>query len=87
MSGTIGTSRAVSRWLQSSGTREVPPPSAILPTITRHRKYTLAHEIERHIAFVHEMEDGNDRLVALPSIFVEHYLAYGILCCRVLGQL
>jgi hypothetical protein len=44
--------------------------------LTRHTKYTLTHEIERHIAFIHEMEDGNDRLVALPSLFVEHYLAY-----------
>jgi hypothetical protein len=52
----------------------LPPPA--LPLLTRHTKYTLSHEIERHITFCSQTRNGDERQVALPPIFVEHYLAY-----------
>jgi hypothetical protein len=51
----------------------LPPPA--LPLLTRHTKYTVAHEIERHIEFV-AGKNGNLRSVALPPIFVEHWIEY-----------
>jgi hypothetical protein len=52
----------------------LPPPQ--LPLLTRHTKHTLAHQIERHIVFVSNLEKESERAVALPPVFVEHYLAY-----------
>jgi hypothetical protein len=52
----------------------LPPPA--LPLITKHTKHTLAHEIERYIEFRNEAVKGGVRAVALPPVFVEHYLAY-----------
>lgn len=52
-------------------TSRLPAPS--LPLITEHDKYSLAHEIERHIEFFAEDKDGNTRPVALAPVFVEHF--------------
>ncbi|MGI4793464.1 MAG: hypothetical protein ACRYG8_05130 [Janthinobacterium lividum] len=51
----------------------LPPPA--LPLLTKHDRYSLAHEIERHIEFFVENEDG-DRPVALSGGFVDHFMAY-----------
>jgi hypothetical protein len=53
-------------------TSRLPPPS--LPLITAHDRFSLAHEIERHIEFGTEDKDGDTRPVALPGCFVDHYL-------------
>jgi hypothetical protein len=53
--------------------RLAPPPEQLL--ITRHDRFSLAHEIERHIEFVLETEQG-PRSRALPRVFVDHYLNY-----------
>ncbi len=52
----------------------LPPPS--LPLLTRHDRYSLAHEIEQHIEFTAETEAGGSRSVALPPTFVDHFIAY-----------
>jgi hypothetical protein len=52
----------------------LPPP--MMPLLTRHDRYSLAHEIEHHIEFVVESEIGETRAVALPGTFVEHFMAY-----------
>jgi len=52
----------------------LPPP--VLPLLTRHDRYSLAHEIEQHIQFTTETEAGGFRPVALPPTFVDHFIAY-----------
>ena len=52
----------------------LPPPT--LPLVTRHDRYSLAHEIERHIEFTVEGQSGDSRSVALPPTFVDHYIAF-----------
>jgi len=51
-------------------------PAPVLPLLTRHDRYSLAHEIERHIEFTAETEAGGFRSVALPPTFVDHFIAY-----------
>ncbi len=51
-------------------------PAPVLPLITRHDRYTLAHVVERHIEFVQTSETEGDRAVALPPVFVDHFAAY-----------
>jgi len=58
---------------EATGTR-LPPPE--LPLLSRHDKYSLSHEIERHVAFEMQTEKDGARPVALPPAFVEHYLQY-----------
>ena len=50
-------------------------PAPVLPLLTAHDRYTLAHEIETHLEFVETTEAG-DRSVALPGTFVDHFMAY-----------
>lgn len=50
-------------------------PSPTFPLITPHDRYTLGHEIERHIEFFSETAKG-DVSVALPQVFVDHYAPY-----------
>ena len=54
---------------EGSDTR-LPPPE--LPLLTPHDKFSLGHRIERHVEYVGE----DDRSVALPQVFVDHYLNY-----------
>jgi hypothetical protein len=51
------------------------PPQRLL---VDHNRYTLAHEIETHVAYEIDEEDEEDehRIVALPMSFVEHYLRF-----------
>ena len=51
-------------------------PAPVLPLLTRHDRYSLAHEIEKHIEFTAESNAGPTRSVALPGTFVEHFMAY-----------
>jgi hypothetical protein len=51
----------------------LPPPE--LPLLTKHDRYSLAHEIERHVEFTEETDKG-PRPVALQSSFVDHFIAY-----------
>jgi hypothetical protein len=51
----------------------LPPPA--LPLLTQHNKHTLVHEIERYVEFTRETDSGI-RAVALPPVFIEHYLEY-----------
>lgn len=51
----------------------LPPPE--LPLITPHDKYSLAHLIERHVAFTRTTAKTT-KSVALPPVFVEHYERY-----------
>jgi len=51
----------------------LPPPE--LPLLTPHDRFSLAHEIERFIEFTTETK-ADVRSVALPPVFVEHYLGY-----------
>ncbi len=51
-------------------------PAPVLPLLTRHDRYSLAHEIEKHIEFTAETDNGATRPVALPGTFVEHYSAF-----------
>jgi len=50
-------------------------PAPVLPLLTKHDRYTLSHEIERHVEFTQETE--NDvRAVSLPIPFIDHFVAY-----------
>ena len=51
-------------------------PAPILPLLTKHDRYSLAHEIEQHVEFTIVTELGGVRSVALPETFIEHFLAY-----------
>ena len=51
-------------------------PAPIMPLLTPHDEYSMAHLIERHIDFVATDKDGNERSVALDPIFVRHYMKY-----------
>ena len=51
-------------------------PAPVLPLLTRHDKFSLAHLIERHLEYAQISEKGGERAVALPSVFVDHYAAY-----------
>jgi len=51
-------------------------PAPVLPLLTRHDKYSLAHMVESHIEFVQESDKGGTRSVALPPVFVDHFAAY-----------
>jgi hypothetical protein len=51
----------------------LPPPK--LHLLTRHDRFTLGHEIERHIKYVHETPETITPK-ALPGIFVQSYTAY-----------
>lgn len=50
-------------------------PAPVLPLLSKHDRFSLAHEIERHIEFVVETEKTT-RPVALPGTFVDHFMAY-----------
>ncbi len=52
----------------------LPPPA--LPLLTRHDRYSLAHEIEQHLEFTVETESAGTRTVALPGTFIDHFIAY-----------
>jgi hypothetical protein len=52
----------------------LPPPD--IPLLTRHDEFSLAHLIERHIEYVDDAENGSGRSVAIPPVFIKHYLAY-----------
>jgi hypothetical protein len=56
------------------GTEDTPAPE--MPLITRHNKFTLQHEIERHVEFVSRDKDGLSRSVALHAVFIDHYLNF-----------
>ncbi len=58
---------------ETAGTR-LPPP--VLPLLSRHDRFSLAHEVENHIEFTHETEAGGIRSVALPGAFIDHFSAY-----------
>ena len=47
-----------------------------MPLLTRHSKVTLAQSIERYIEFTSQSPEGDDRPVALPPLFVEHFMEY-----------
>lgn len=52
----------------------LPPPA--LPLLTRHDRYSFAHTVEQHIEFFQESGDKAGRPIALPPVFVDHYMAY-----------
>ncbi len=51
-------------------------PAPELPLLTAHDKVSLAHLIERYVAYVEKSARGRERLVALAPVFVEHYMGY-----------
>ncbi len=51
-------------------------PAPVLPLLTKHDRYSLAHVVERHIEFIQASEVGAERAVALPPVFVDHFAAY-----------
>lgn len=51
-------------------------PAPIMPLLTEHDEYSMAHLIERHVEFFEEDRDGNRRSVALNPVFVRHYMKY-----------
>jgi len=52
----------------------LPPPA--LPLLTRHDRFSFAHTVEQHIEFFQAEGDKAGRPVALPPVFVDHYMAY-----------
>ncbi len=51
----------------------LPPPA--LPLLTRHDRFSLAHAIEGYVEYVAE-SDEDIRPVALPPVFVDHFMHY-----------
>ena len=51
-------------------------PAPAMPLLTPHDDYSLAHLIERHVAFYIEDENGEERNVALNPAFVRHYMKF-----------
>ena len=51
-------------------------PAPALPLLTKHDRFSLAHEIERHVEFISQSETGGERTVALSPVFVDHYCSY-----------
>lgn len=67
--------------LTSGGANQAEPaqtrlPAPVMPLLTKHDQFSLAHEIERHIEFTQETKAGGTRSVALPGVFVDHFAAY-----------
>ena len=60
---------------ETKQTTRLPAPE--MPLLSRHDRFSLAHEIERHIQFETPGTDkAPPRPVALPQGFVDHYMAY-----------
>jgi Primase C terminal 2 (PriCT-2) len=57
------------------GSSRLPPPA--LPLLSRHDTFTLAFLVEQHAEFYKDLDDGSEVPVALPSIFIKHYIHYG----------
>jgi hypothetical protein len=52
-------------------------PAPAMPLLTRHNRLTLAQKIEQHIEWVTEPTRYRPpEPVALPSVFIDHYIAY-----------
>ena len=67
---SIGANQA-----ETKHTTRLPAPE--MPLLSRHDRFSLAHEIERHILFETPGTDKTPpRAVALPQGFVDHYMAY-----------
>ncbi len=67
---SIGANQA-----ETKATTRLPAPE--MPLLSRHDRFSLAHEIERHIEFeTAGSEKSPPRSVALPQGFVDHFMAY-----------
>ena len=52
-------------------------PAPALPLLTKHDKFSFAHLLEQHIEYETEGSDTTPpRAVALPQVFVDHFMAY-----------
>ncbi len=51
-------------------------PAPIMPLMTPHDEYSMAHLIEQYIDYYKEDKDGNRRSVALDPVFVRHYMKF-----------
>jgi hypothetical protein len=51
-------------------------PAPMMPLLTPHDEYSMAHLIEHYIDYYKEDESGTRRSVALDPVFVRHYMKY-----------
>jgi hypothetical protein len=51
-------------------------PAPMMPLLTPHDEYSMAHLIEQYIDYYKEDESGTGRSVALDPVFVRHYMKY-----------
>ncbi len=67
--------------LTSGGSNQAEPekaqlPAPAMPLLTPHDRFSFAHQVEQHVEFVEERGDAGPRPVALPPVFVDHFMNY-----------